>query len=281
MAIAISKEAPPYARYVVTACMHTLLLMPKRRMSLLAAFLAFSPLLIPIAILMSRDIFSVPGEDVFVRVTQYAYFEALCPLLALFYGCALIGEDVEANTFTYMLTRPIPRSAWALGKFLGYVIGTTCLLGVSMLMLFGLACFLEDFSVTGKNVGLLFKFYWALMLAMGAYGAVGLLLGALAKRPMIIGMVLFFGWQKLALALPGYTNYMTISKYVSAVMPKIDEMPTVFERLIERMGVQELITEVSPTASVVILICIMAVFILLTAWVTRWREYTTAHAAGG
>lgn len=269
-------------RYVLAACMHTLTMMPRRRMTILAAFLAFSPLLMPIMLLASRDIFTeVPGEDVFVRITQYAYFQALIPLLALFYGCSLIGEDIEANTFTYVLTRPIPRSAWALGKFLGYVAGTSILLGASMFLLFILSTLLKDFSLSGANILLLLKFYWALVMALGAYGAIALMLGALVKRPMIAGMVLFFGWQSIALTLPGYTNYVTVSKYVSAIMPKVIGKPTVFETFVESMGVQDIVKQVSPTASAIILLGIMAAFIGATAYVTRWREYTTANAAGG
>ena len=131
----IEHAKAPYPRFVVTAALHTLTLLPRRKMTYFAAFIAFSPLLIPLALVLPRDIwFEADGRGVFMALAGMIYVNALCPLMALFFGCMLIGEDLESGTFPYVLTRPIPRSAWVLGKFIGYWVGVTAMLVSSMFL---------------------------------------------------------------------------------------------------------------------------------------------------
>jgi ABC-type Na+ efflux pump permease subunit len=191
----------------------------------------------------------------------------------------LIGEDIESNTFPYILTRPIPRSAWVLGKFAGYWLGVSLLLGGSMLLMFLVCTRLAEFPLDGTSIALFAKFLGALVMAVGAYGALCLLLGAVSKRPIIWGIALVFFWQRIALTLPGYVDFLTIDKYVSAIMPKVEGLPSVLEMLAESVGVGRLLVEVGPTTAFVALTGIMAAFVALTAQATRWREYSSAISA--
>ena len=43
------------------------------------------------------------------------------PVLAVFYGTALMADEVEDKTLTYLFTRPIPRGAVLIGKYLAYL----------------------------------------------------------------------------------------------------------------------------------------------------------------
>jgi len=51
-------------------------------------------------------------------------------------------------------------------------------------------------------------------LGLAAYGAVFLWAGAALKRPLVAGLVFVFGWEQIALVLPGYLRYLTIAYYV-------------------------------------------------------------------
>ncbi len=46
------------------------------------------------------------------------------PVLGVFYGTSLIADEVEDKTITYLFTRPIPRGAVLLGKYLAYLVCT-------------------------------------------------------------------------------------------------------------------------------------------------------------
>ena len=49
------------------------------------------------------------------------YLRFIVPVLGVFYGTALIADEVEDKTITYLFTRPIPRGAVLLGKYLAYL----------------------------------------------------------------------------------------------------------------------------------------------------------------
>ncbi|MEK7795050.1 MAG: ABC transporter permease [Candidatus Hydrogenedentota bacterium] len=280
----MNNHAPaPYLHYVLTAAEHTLTMMPTKRLTYLALFLAFSPVLIPIALLLQSNIWAqdISGHDLFVRLAQYVYISALSPLLALLYGAMLIGEDVETNTFSYLLTRPVPRSAWVLGKFTGFFLGGTAMMGASLAMYFLLCTRLADFPLGASSIKTYLLYLAPMSLAIGGYGALYMIFGALFKHPIIWGLIYTYIWQRAAIILPGYVDFTTIEKYVSAVTPVDAKMPNLFEVLVERTGVSKFIIEIGPYTAAATLIGFMIAAPLITAYITRHREYTTATAASG
>ena len=55
------------------------------------------------------------------------YVRFIVPVLGVFYGTALIADEVDDKTITYLFTRPIPRGAVLLGKYLAYLACTVLL----------------------------------------------------------------------------------------------------------------------------------------------------------
>ena len=53
------------------------------------------------------------------------YLRFIVPVLGAFYGTSLISDEVEDRTITYLFTRPIPRGAIMIGKYLAYLVCTT------------------------------------------------------------------------------------------------------------------------------------------------------------
>ena len=65
----------------------------------------------------------------------------------------------------------------------------------------------------------LIKDLGALALALAVYGALFGLIGAVVRRPLVVGLVFVFGWEQLATALPGYLGRATVAHYVQALVP--------------------------------------------------------------
>ena len=274
-------SAAPYLRYAWTSCAHTLTAFPRKKMSYLAAFVAFTPAIIPIALTFPDQLwYEVEGKEAFVRIAQLLYIYALSPLLGLLFGCMLIGEDVESETFPYILTRPIPRSAWILGKFCGYMIGVPALLLTSMAITFAVSTRLSNFPFSMENLGILATHSGVLVLALAGYGGVALLLGASVKRPMILGLILFFLWQRFALALPGRVDFLTIDKYLSALLPETEGLPSLRQFLIEVAGIQKLDVPLGSIGALITLVGIAGVSVALTGLVVQRREYFSARSMG-
>jgi len=43
--------------------------------------------------------------------------------------------------------------------------------------------------------------------------------GTWLKRPLVAGLVFAFGWEQIALALPGYLRQFTLAYYLQALVP--------------------------------------------------------------
>ena len=52
------------------------------------------------------------------------YLRFVVPVLGAFYGTSLMSDEVEDRTITYLFTRPVPRGAIIIGKYLAYLVCT-------------------------------------------------------------------------------------------------------------------------------------------------------------
>jgi ABC-type transport system involved in multi-copper enzyme maturation permease subunit len=144
------------------------------------------------------------------------YVRFIVPALGVFYGTSLIADDVEDRTLTYLFVRPIPRGAVVLGKYAAYLVCTALIvLPSAMLTYFALVPFREvaaTFPSLMIDLGVL-------ALGLAAYGALFALLGAALRRPLAVGLVLVFGWEPIALMLPGYLKRGTLAYYLQSLVP--------------------------------------------------------------
>src|SRR5204862_7802729 len=100
---------------------------------------------------------------VFITLLSSAVIHFMVDFVTLFYGTALISEEVEGKTLTYLFLRPIPKPAIMVGKYLALV-WTSVLLVLptvvfSYLILYlrdDLRPFWEDAGVLGKDIGIVF-----------------------------------------------------------------------------------------------------------------------------
>ena len=162
------------------------------------------------------------GSTVFGLMMWLLYIRFIIPILGVFFGTSLIADEVDDKTITYLFTRPIPRSAVLLGKYLAYVACTILLVLPSVILVFFLIVPMGGSTIAGAFPLLLTDLA---MLALGliAYGAVFALVGTRLKRPLIIGLVFSFGWEPAVLLFPGYLRRLTVAYYLQGLVRH--EMP--------------------------------------------------------
>jgi ABC-type transport system involved in multi-copper enzyme maturation permease subunit len=164
----------------------------------------------------------VSGEAVFGMMIWLLYLRFIIPILGVFYGTSLIADEVDDKTITYLFTRPIPRSAVLLGKYLAYLACTTLLVLPSVMIVFFLIAPTGGSSVAAGFPSLM-KDFAMTVVGLVAYGAVFAFVGARIKRPLVIGLVFAFGWEPAVLLLPGYLKRLTVAYYLQALVTH--EMP--------------------------------------------------------
>jgi len=161
---------------------------------------------------------SVTGAGTFGLMIWLLYVRFIVPILGVFYGTALIADEVDDRTITYLFTRPIPRGAVLAGKYLAYLACTVLLILPSVVIVFFLMVPMGGSGVASAFPSLLGDLG---MLAAGlaAYGAVFAWVGARVRRPLVAGLVFVLGWEPGVLLFPGYLKRLTVAYYLQALVP--------------------------------------------------------------
>ena len=201
--------------------------------------------------------------DLYGTIVVSFYLAKLLPLTALFYATALVADEVEGKTITYLLTRPIPRSAILAGKFASYLATTLALTLPSIVITFFLLVTARGLEGIGASVPDLFRDLGVVALGLLAYGALFALFGVLLRRPMIPALLFAFGWELMHL-LPGYLPRLTLIAYLQSL---VNHRPA-------EEGLFGLFLQTQPAAlSLAALLGASAVFLAAAVWIFSRREY--------
>jgi ABC-type transport system involved in multi-copper enzyme maturation permease subunit len=192
---------------------------------------------------------AIDGPTMF-GLMVWMFFRLIVPVLGVFYGTALIADEVEDKTITYLFTRPIPRGAVLLGKYLAYLACSVFVVLPSVAIVWLLVIPINgslaaNFVDMAKDLALL-------TVGLAIYGAVFAFIGAALKRPLLFGLAFVIGWEPTALLLPGYLKRFTVAYYLQGLVPQampndsavslvqsiFREIPTLSESLIW-MGLME------------------------------------------
>jgi len=217
--------------------------------------------------LVRVNVVRLGGEAIFGGMFWLLYLRFVIPVLGVFYGTALIADEVEDKTLTYLFTRPIRRGAVLVGKYLAYLACTGLVVLPSVMLVFFLIV-----PVGGGSVGRAFPSLAVdlglLGLGLAAYGAVFAFIGAWLRRPLLVGLGFAFGWEQLALLVPGYLRRVTVAYYLQALTPHAMPEDSVLSAL------QALCRDTPPAAvSLMSLVAIVMLFLWLAARTVERREY--------
>ena len=203
------------------------------------------------------------GFDLYGVMVAFYYVRNVLPLAALFYGTALIADEVEGKTLTYLLTRPIRREAILTGKYAAYLVTTLCLTLPAVVITFFLLATARGFSGVGAAVPDLFRDLGVMALSLAVYGAFFTLIGVSLRRPVIPGLLFLFVWE-LAANLPGYLPRFTITAWLRSL---VRHRPA-------QEGLAEMFGQVLPAALCLeVLAGMLVVFLALALWILSTREY--------
>lgn len=207
------------------------------------------------------------GPVAFGLMIWYLYLRFIVPILGVFYGTALIADEVEDKTITYLFVRPIPRGAVLLGKYLAYLACTVLIVLPSVLVVYFLVV-----PIGGGNIAATFpdlvKDLGILALGLCVYGALFAFVGAQLKRPLLVGLFFVFGWEVVTLSLPGYLKRFTVAYYLQGLVPHAMPQDSAVSFL--QAWFAEAMT---PWIAVTVLLAMLAGFLYLAVRAVERREY--------
>ena len=237
------------------------------RRSILMAILVGMPVvfavLYRVVLSASAKVQPVTPHDLYAVLVAVYWIRNVLPLAALFYATALIADEVEGKTLTYLVTRPLGRPAIFAGKFAAYVVTTLTLALPAGVLTFLIVLSARGTTGVGQAVSDLVRDLAVMALTLLVYGALFALLGVVLKRPVIPGLVFLYGWELLA-NLPGYLPRFTVTAWLRSL---VHHRPA-------QEGLASLFEQVLPASQAVpVLLVATVVFLFLAARIFAAREY--------
>lgn len=204
----------------------------------------------------------------FIPYITWLFYGLLTSLCAIFYGTAIISDEIDGKGLTYLQMRPIRKSTILLIKFTAYFVGTVTLIACSHLILTGIVVTHPrlDKSVL-FHLGMSLRYTASMALVLLSYGALAVVLASRFKYPVLWGLVFMLGWESLTsvAGIPTSLKRLSISHYLFSLFP--DKLP--------RSLVSNFLGEAPPSVPVSLLVIYLltTVFLWLAIRIFREREY--------
>ena len=148
----------------------------------------------------------------------YGFLTNLC---AIFYGSAIVSDEIDGRGLTYLQMRPIPKTLILLTKFVAYMAGTVVIFGLSHLLLTGIMQTHPKFKEHLLVLGMSFRYTGSFALGLFVYGTFAMLLSVRFKFPVLWGLLFVFGWEKIT-AIPFMSTgikRLSLSHYLMTLFP--------------------------------------------------------------
>jgi ABC-2 type transport system permease protein len=176
-----------------------------RRRTILMALLAGAPVLLGLLIRIGNG--TRPSS--LSGALDGLLVSSVLPLVALVFGSAALGSELDDGTGVHLLTKPIPRWAIVLPKTVVSG-GLTGLLVVPSTLIAGLLI-----GGTGSHqVGTTVAFAVAVLLGSFVYAAIFVALGAVTSRGLVIGLAYSLLWEGLLSAALQGTQLFSVREYI-------------------------------------------------------------------
>ena len=205
----------------------------------------------------------------FTSMITLALYGLLVSLSAIFYGTAIISDEVDGKGLTYLQMRPLRKSTILLSKFAAYFVGSLAIIGVSHLIL---TIIVVTHPKLDKNIlfhlGMSLYYTASMALSLLAYGALAAVLAAKFKHPVLWGLVFIMGWEGITGVkyMPMGIKRLSISHYLLTLFP---------DYRAPRTEISDALGASPPSEWVALLvICLLTVGLLwLAIRIFREREY--------
>jgi ABC-2 type transport system permease protein len=179
-----------------------------RRRTVLLMLLAAVPILVGLLVRANTIGIAEVGQTLDGLVVR-----VILPLIALVFGTAALGSELEDGTGVHLLTKPISRLTIVLAKIL--VAGTlTALLVVPSTIVTAILLSLPFADVTGTWVSLAIGTFAGSYL----YAAIFTALGAITSRGLIIGLGYALIWEGLLAGLLPGSQIFSVREYIRGIV---------------------------------------------------------------
>jgi hypothetical protein len=180
-----------------------------RRRTILVAMLAVVPVVIAAIIRIGGT--TTDGPALTAGLLDALLVTTVLPLVALVFGTAVLGSELDDGTAVYLLVKPLERWRIVVSKLAVAV-------GITMALVFPATLF-AGLVVGGGRGGELVAVGFALAVLPGSlvYAAGFVALSVVTSRALIAGLLYVFIWEGLLAGLFAGTALLSVRQYVLAL----------------------------------------------------------------
>jgi ABC-2 type transport system permease protein len=186
-----------------------------RRRTLLMLLLASAPILIALLIRLAGR--PSDPERLAGNILDGLVLRTVLPLIALVFGTAALGSELEDGTATFLFTKPVRRWKIVLAKWFGAAALTSALV-VPAAVIAGLLISGDQ----GGGLGLTLAAAVACLVAIVAYTAIFVALSSVTSRALVVGLVYVLIWEGVLAGLFEGTRIFSIRQYAMSVWDELD-----------------------------------------------------------
>lgn len=198
------------------------------------------------------------GQDVFIGLIIGVYFLMLVPLACLTICGAMVRDELQSGTLSFLITRSITRARLILMQYSAQVLWIEGLAWVNASLLIAIGVWREVDGIWTLAMWLLL----AQTLAVLVYGALGALIGLISRRYIVLGF--FYGLVvEVGIGrIPTNIHALSMSYHLQNLMARV-------ELVRDQFG-----WERGPIGfSVMVLLLGSLVFLCAALVLFTWREY--------
>ncbi|MHC4956800.1 MAG: ABC transporter permease subunit [Planctomycetota bacterium] len=193
------------------------------------------------------------------------------PFGALVLGIAVIGDEVDQRTITYLYTRPVPRPVYFVARLFGFIAAYGLFIAITTVL-----CA----SIYGNHIRLsATETAGAVAIALAGfavYTSVFALLRVLFKKALYIGFLLTFVieiWLS-KMPIPGGLTRLSVWHHLSVFLERL------FQGRTFDMPVDNIVATETVGGSALILVGVFVVSVAASCWLVRVREVRVPAAVG-
>jgi ABC-type transport system involved in multi-copper enzyme maturation permease subunit len=202
-----------------------------------------------------------------VQIPYFLFLQVGVPLIALLLGSAVVSEEIDDRTVSYLLTRPIPRASILLGRYAASLAILVLILGVSA----GLTGhFLGGLRTRGgaRLVPEDFGRTFTLVAVTGGavYAAIYAAIGAWLKWPVIVGLGYTVAFELFLANIPGRSQSLSVQYYLKSWL---------FGGDVSRMSHADFLTTplLPPAEAIRSLVLIGIAALAIGSWILSKRQF--------
>lgn len=204
----------------------------------------------------------------FIPYTTFIFYGLLTQFCAIFYGTAIVSDEIDGKGLLYLQMRPLRKSLILLSKFAAYMVGAIILIGISHLLLTAIVQTHPRLNDRLLILGMSFVYTGSLGLGLLAYGALAVLLSVRFKHPVLWGLLVVFGWERITTipVMPIGIKRISITHYQLRIFPDFR---------LERDLIERFLGQTPPAMWVAVLVVslITVVAMFLAIRIFQEREY--------